>query len=107
MAKSEPIKMTAKRISIKPIQGVGTYIGILFRITPLNPEPIPIAKEGYYVALDFKDDEEEVSLIHFVEADAIIMNDSAQVIYYPKNIFTVADLPITEIHAMLYYYPKQ
>ena len=107
MAISESIKMQANRVTIQPLAGVGSYVGIQFIITPTNTTPIEVEREMFYVSLTFEEDEKRITITHPVIATQIVKTQPITLTYYPEHVFTKESMPIKNPQAAFYYHPKE
>ena len=95
-------------VAMKPMKGLGTLIGITFKILPQNEEPITIpAGRPTYATVAFMQDGKQLSISQVITASEISKDVPIilEGIYYPGTEPFLPDAPpISDVKAAIYYY---
>ena len=95
-------------VTMKPMKGLGTVIGITFKVIPSNDTPITVPSgRPTYATVAFMQDGKQLSISQVITAteiskDVPIILDG---IYYPgTEPFLPDSPPIDNVKAAIYYY---
>ncbi len=95
-------------VAMEPMKGLGTSIGITFKIIPSNDTPIIVpAGSPIYATIAFIQDGTQLSISQVINATEISKDIPIilEGIYYPgTEPFLQDSLPINNIKAAIYYY---